>query len=42
MPKGLDIICVAGAATAHRDYDMAIALTTLVKKAAQRLKSTDG
>jgi len=41
MPQGLDIVCVVGAATAHRDYDMALALTTLVKKAAQRLKSTD-
>ncbi len=42
IPQGLDIICVAGAATAHGDYDMALALTTLVKKAAQRLESTDG
>ena len=41
MPQGLDIICVAGAATADRDYDMALALTTLVKKAAQRLGSTN-
>ena len=42
MQKGLDIVCVAGAATADRDYDMALALTTLVKQAAQRLESTDG
>ena len=41
MPKGLDIVCVAGAATADCDYDMGLALTTLVKKAAQRLESTD-
>ncbi len=41
MPQGLDIVCVAGAATADCDYDMGLALTTLVKKAAQRLESTD-
>ena len=41
IPQGLDIICVAGADTAHRDYDMAFALTTLVNKAVRRLKSTD-